>query len=230
MLLFCDTDCLIQLFISDQTALLKWFRNVYGLSAIVVQEVEAELYWHAKFRNRFESDLKKAIATGIISVFDYSRPELQLSFLPVAQANTRAREILGTGRIYASIVGLGEAYSHAACVHLGTPLMSHDISAIKALHNRNLQIAAPVLRVFDLIVLAYHKKGMSSKDCKLARQALVRSNEWIPAAFARNSFEDGLRHYNPRLHDRADHGGSPPGCQNYYDPLYLAATVPASAP
>jgi hypothetical protein len=221
MLLFCDSDCLIQIFISNQVPLLRWLRANYGLEAIVVPEVDAELSRHQKFKDQFEADLRKAETSGIITVFDYSRPEVQLSFLPPTQAATTMRAILTTGHVYRSRLGRGEAFSHAACAHLDMPLLSHDINAVRILLKNNLKTAAPVLRVFDLVVLAYHKQGISQKECKAIRQALQGSSEWLPSAFDRNSFVAGLPYYNARLHDLSDYTGTPPSCQRYNDLLYL---------
>lgn len=219
MLLFCDTDCLIQLFSVKQVGLLRWLRTRYNLRSIVVPEVENEVVWHRKFSNKFEQDFKKSVTTGAITVFDYSQPELQLSpMLATPQAAAAARSILRTGRDYALRVGSGEAYSHAACVHLGMPLLSHDKSAIDTLLACHLQTAAPVLRVFDLVSLAYRQNQLLEKQCNDIRQALSKAGEFLPAVFKNASFVSGLRSYDQRLVETA---GTPPPCQKFDDPLFL---------
>ncbi len=155
-------------------------------------EVENELSWHRKFKDRFESDLRKALAADVITTFDYSRPELQLSrFLPAAQVATTVRAILDTGRQYEARVHPGEAYSHAACIHLDAPLLSHDRDAVRVLEANRLKTAAPMLRVFDLIALAYRKNARTLKDCDAIRQTLYAASEFVPKVLKRASFEDG---------------------------------------
>src|SRR5258708_22268451 len=106
-LLFCDTDCLIQLFISRQVGLLMWLEERYGLESVIVPEVEVELAFHRKFKGRFDPDLRRALSSGAISLFDYSRPELGLvEFFPVTAAAAAASlAIVSTGRAYALNLG-----------------------------------------------------------------------------------------------------------------------------
>ena len=217
MLLFCDTDCLIQLFMVGRVSLLKWLKTRYGLASIVVPEVEIEVLWHRKFSDQFEHDFKKSVSTGIITVFDYSHPELHLaSILTPPQAGAATRAILDTGRYYAKRVGSGEAYSHAACIHLGMPLLSHDKSAIDTLSALSLDTAAPVLRVFDLIGHAYQHNNLAERDCDLIRQTLSKANEFLPRVFKKASFRDGFKNYDQRLLE-----GPPSPCQKFDDPLFL---------
>lgn len=223
MFLFCDTDCLIQIFITDEVSLLKWLKAKYGLEAIVVPEVENEITWHRKFKDRFESDLRRAVTAEVIATFDYSHPELQLSrVLPVTQAATVVRAILDTGRNYAMRVQPGEAYSHAACIHLDAPLLSHDRDAVRVLEANKLKTAAPTLRVFDLIALAYQKNARTLKDCDTVRQTLYAAREFLPRVFSRASFEDGIKLFDQRLRDLADWtgGGDPPTCKKFNEPYY----------
>lgn len=222
MLLFCDTDVLIQIFITRQTKLLKWFRTEYGLEAVVVPEVENEIAWHAKFKDRFDPDLKKAIAAGVITVFDYSDVQ-SYSFLPPPQASIAAAAIAQVGRDYVLKVGLGEAYSHAASVHLGMPFLSHDISAIRTLTAGAKRVAAPTLRFFDLLCLARSKNYLTEKECDQARKALnnFSSTEWLPQSFLYSSFAQGFSGFDRRLFDIAESSGKPPACLSYRDPLFL---------
>ena len=223
LLLFCDTDCLIQIFITNQTSLLKWLKAKYGIKSVIVPEVESELAWNVKFKDRFDKHLKKALSAGVISAFDYSRPDLHLSeILPLPQATITARAISETGLGYNLRVGRGEAYSHAACIHLGTPLLSHDRSAIITLLQHGLQTAVPVLRVFDLIGLAYRQGGMTMKACDSARQALSQSSEFLPRAFKHATFEHGLRSFEARLYDLTECTGTSQSCQKFDDPLFLS--------
>jgi hypothetical protein len=222
-LLFCDTDCLLQLLIANQVALLKWLKARYGMAAVIVPEVELEAVSTSRYRNRFEHGLRKAIAAGALSVFDYSRPEEQLTGVAAAaQADITMKAIVDTGRRLSLRIGRGEAYSHAACVHLGMPLLSHDISAIEVLAQNKMRAAAPTLRVFDLIALANGRGRMSARECDSARQALHGAGEFLPRAFRNASFEEGLRYFRRRLFDLEEcTAGEPPQCTRYDDPLFL---------
>jgi hypothetical protein len=224
-LLFCDTDCVIQLFISNQTSLLRWLKTRYSLGAVVVPEVENELSWHAKFKGRFDQDLRRAVSNGLLEIFDYSRPDELSVFFPVPHAATAASNaITKTGNEYALKIGTGEAYSHAACIHLGMPLLSHDKSAIDTLLYNNLQTAAPVLRVFDLVVIGYEQGTLSVKACDSIRQILGQSGEFVPKAFKRASFEQGLRTFDARLHELPANAAKPAPCQNFNDVYLLDPT------
>jgi hypothetical protein len=205
-----------------QVGLLKWLRTRYGVSSVVVPEVENEVVWHRKFSNRFEQDFKKSVSTGVIAVFNYSQPELHLSsILTPPQVTVAVRAIMNTAKDYAFRVGAGEAYSHAACVHLGMPMLSHDKNAIDTLLACRLKTAAPVLRVFDLIGLAYRQNRLVEKQCDLVRQTLSQAGEFVPGAFKNASFERGLKSYDQRLFDRAG-SGAPSVCQQFDSPLFLA--------
>ncbi len=225
LLLFCDTDCLIQLFMVNQTSLLRWFRTRYHLEAVVVPEVENELSWHMKFRDQFDPELRKTIASGLLAVLDYSQPEQLSDFfsIPHAAAAT-SQAITKTGNDYALKVGEGEAYSHAACIHLGMPLLSHDKSAINTLLYNDLKTAAPVLRVFDLIALAYQQGALTVNACDSIRQGLGRAHEFIPKAFRHASFERGLKEFDPRLYELPANADRPSPCQNFDDRYCLNPT------
>jgi hypothetical protein len=224
-LLFCDTDCLVQIFVADCTGLLKWLRTKYRVTSVVVPEVHAELSWHLKFKDKFDSDLRKALAAGVLTVFDYSRSDQHLAeFFPIpAAASSASLAIARTGYDYALRVGPGEAYSHASCIYLGMPLLSHDKSAIDTLRVNNLKTAAPVLRLFDLLAFAYDNGELSTKDIKNVRQKLQNwgQTEYIPREFKTSSVESGLASFTRRLRDRTSCTGIPPACQEFYDTLYL---------
>jgi hypothetical protein len=222
VLLFCDTDCLIQLFITSQLPLFRWYKSRYDLQAVIVPEVESELAWHTKFKGRFDPDLKKALGTGLITVFDYSRPDHLSAFFPALQAaSAAAQAITNTGNQYALQLGSGEAYSHAVCIHLGMPLLSHDKSAINTLRINSLQTAAPVLRVFDLVTLAYQQAAITTKECDSIRQALDRSREFLPRSFRHASFERGLAGFDARLLEAPVGAPGPAPCRNFDDRYYL---------
>jgi hypothetical protein len=223
-LLFCDSDCLIQLFIARQVALLRWLAESYSLESVIVPEVEAELAFHLKFKTRFDPDLRRALSSGAVSLFDYSRPEQRLAefFSVPAAASAASAAMTRAGRTYALRLGDGEAYSHAVAVHLGMPLLSHDRNAIDTLRENRLQAAAPTLRVFDLVGFAFQRGQIDIKQCEAIRKTLMGAREWVPRVFASTSYEKGRGHFNRRLYDICEFTGKvPPDCREFYDPLYL---------
>src|SRR5215469_3985643 len=71
-LLLCDTDSLIQLFLTaSQTQNLmplRTLRDDYDIQPMITAEVEAELMWNGRYSNRFVPILRKAIGNGLIEV------------------------------------------------------------------------------------------------------------------------------------------------------------------
>jgi hypothetical protein len=224
MILFCDTDCLIQLFKCGRPQVLRWVRQRYGLTPMVVPEVENEVVYHLKFGLRFEKEFKQATDNGTLSVLDYQHPSSAVaSLLPGEGAAAAAlRAIVSTGKEYARILDEGEAHSHAASVHLGSPLLSHDRSAVETLVNCGKPTAIPVLRVFDLLVLAHKAGQLMAKSCETIRQQFYQEREWLPDEFYGTSFDKGLAHFPSRLVDAAEYEGEPPKPARYDQPLYVA--------
>src|SRR5207253_1299565 len=107
------------------------------------------------------------------------------------------------GRDYRRFVDNGEAYTHAAALTLGVPALSNDLSALNALVTNGLSVPATVLRTFDLVTLCNQVNEMSDAECDDLRSFLVGEREYLPACFAKGSFSDGLRSFQPRLLDSA---------------------------
>lgn len=223
MILFCDADCLIQLFTCKGTNLLRWVRIKCGLAIMVVPEVEMELVHNGTHGNKFEADINKATAHGLIEVLDYSRPSAAVKALCSTEgaATAALQSIVKTGREYNYWVDLGEAYSHAACIHLGAPFLSHDKTAVETLERHNKPMALPVLRVFDLMTLAHSVGHATSRDCESMRKRLYHAGEWLPPEYYRQSFTDGARQFKSRLRDARECAGLPPQPSRYDDPLFV---------
>jgi hypothetical protein len=203
-LLPIDSDVLIQIFKAGSPALhaIRALR-AYNLQAAIVEDVEQELAWHAKFRDRFDAPTQKAIANGHLVRLDEStiQRQIQSAATPVAGVAT-AGAYNTIGKEYARRVGAGEAYTFAAALALNTPAASNDFSAIKTLSGHGQQLPSPVLRFLDLVVFALQAGELTGKDCDDIRKNLVSDGEYLtPRNFQRASFEDALKQFEPRLVD-----------------------------
>jgi hypothetical protein len=134
-----------------------------------------------------------------------------------------AKAISDTGREYNLIVDFGEAYSHAACVHLGAPLLTQDKRSIKTLLDQGRPTAVPVLRVFDLLALAFRRGGITEKACDTVRQLLNQSAEFLPPPFRNASFIKGIKTFDARLYDESECTEPPTPCLKFNDPLFLSS-------
>lgn len=198
-LLFCDSDCLIQLFSCKEIRLLGDLRRVFGLKAVIVPEVESELSWHTKFEDRWAAPLAEAIRRGHLSVYEEPPEEL-------------AAAIKDRGAQYSARVDTGEAYTFAWATVLNAPALSHDRSAIETLTRQKLQVPQPVLRVLDLLVFAAESGLRTEQECNRATRAIRgRSKkpdkstglwspaEWLPREFLNTSFAKGKPSFSARL-------------------------------
>ena len=197
----CDTDALIQLFLSKNIKPLQVLTN-YGIQPVIVPEVEIELASNRKYSHRIQSDVRKSIASGLLRVLDKTTLATVLGG-PAAAASASATltAIHTLGAQYQRYVDLGEAYTHSAAITLGTPSLSHDITALRALTNAGLATPDPVLRLFDLVALCYQTGDLSAGDCDLIRQTLSGESEWLPLAFKNTSFAGGIHKFCPRILD-----------------------------
>ena len=128
-LIFCDSDALIQIFIVDATNLLQALKVDFGIEPVIMPEVEMELRWTKRFRNRFEQPLRKAVSAGRLAICDQAL--LQSHFGPTGPPAFSAIQSLGA--TYHKKVGRGEAYTLAAATTLAVPALSNDFQAIKVL-------------------------------------------------------------------------------------------------
>jgi len=203
-LLLCDTDSLIQLFLTAQynknLIPLRSLRENYGIQPVIPAEVETELMWTRRYGARFGPQLKKALSNGLIEVLD----ETSLSnHVPSNLAKTVFARCQALGQQYNRFVGSGEAFTLAAAVTLSSPALSNDKSALDALDYNGMQLPSPVLRAFDLLCFSYQIGGMEEKECDEVRKELVQLREHVPAAFQKASFADGLNRFCPRILDAA---------------------------
>jgi hypothetical protein len=204
-LLVCDTDVLIQIFISAQIGILQALSTRYGLRTVIVPEVETELRWTKRFADRFETRLDKALRNGILRVLDQNllAEILARQSLPPPAVNSVFQAIQTTGRQYALRVDRGEAYTFSAAVALGMPAASNDNNALTVLEKAGLPVPSPALRFFDIVAFAVQIQFLSEADADKARQVLLQAGEVLPRDFQHAGFTAGLAHFTPRLLDGA---------------------------
>jgi hypothetical protein len=201
-LLLCDTDSLIQLFLTSQhnqnLRPLRVLRDDYGIQPTIVEEVETELMWTRRYGSRFVPQLKKATASGLIE-----RLDVTVLGRHVGQAIAKSVHsgFQALGQQYSKHADPGEAYTFAAAVTLGVPALSNDKSAVDALDYNGMALPSPVLRAFDVLTLSYQVGALAEKECDKVRKELLQLGEHVPRAFRNASFADGLAQFCPRILD-----------------------------
>ncbi len=215
-LLLCDSDALAQLFIANEIRPLRHLQEAYGIQPTIVQEVDLELRWLRKHKSRFVPQLDKALKSSVLKVLE---PPLFQSLLSTAPVGASWAGFQSLGAQYEGHIHRGEAYTFAAGVTLNLPALSNDFNAIKTLEANLLPLPTPVLRSFDLLALCLKNGHLQLKECEAVRSELMRNGEGLPKAFMHASFEDGLKHFAPRLHDGA--GSSAGGTTTFSSRLYI---------
>jgi len=189
-----DSDALLQFLIAEEMRQLHALKHSFNIQPAIVEAVEVEIRKSRKFP-KFNKHLQKAIDSETIMILDART----LPRFITIDANATYNAIETRGFQYAKILDYGEAYTFAAGVVLRTPVLSHDITAIKAASRAGLDLPEHILRAFDLFVL-YNQCGlMSESECDAARKILVAANEWVPTAFQRASYIDGLNSFFARM-------------------------------
>lgn len=206
-LLLCDSDVLVQLFTADELRPLIELKKSYGVQPAVVLEVDIELRWMRKYKDRFASHLDKALKSETLKKLDQT---LFQSLLGKATPGTSWAGFQALGTQYSGYVQKGEAYTYAAGVTVSLPVASNDFSAIQTLQAQMLTLPVPIIRSFDLLVFSYSAGILEMKDCDAARKELLRNGEGLPRAFQNSSFEDGMRSFSCRLLDGSSASNSLP--------------------
>jgi hypothetical protein len=196
--LVCDTDALIQLFLSSEGELLKKLKRIYGITPVITEAVERELF-RPGIRNgkHFQPQVQKALDNSALLLLD----EHSLGSFTSNDPHTTYISIQTEGRKNNNHLGLGEAYSHAAGVVLRAPVMSNDMKAIITADRLGFVTAKPTVRAYDLFVLFNQIGELSEDDCNNIRKRLTAFNETPPGAFVGRKFTDGLQKFYPRLVD-----------------------------
>jgi hypothetical protein len=215
-LLICDSDVLVQFFLANEIRPLKHVKEAYGIQVAIVQEVDLELRWLGKHRDKFVHQLDKTLKSDVLRVLD---PAYFHSFLSSAPVGASWAGFQSLGAQYEGRIHRGEAYTFAAAVTLGSPALSNDFSAIKTLQANLLTLPTPVLRGFDLLAFCYQSGCLELRECEEVRSELLRNGEGMPKAFMNASFEDGLKNFLPRLQDGT---AVPVGTTAYSATLFIA--------
>jgi len=82
-LLVCDSDALIQFFLADEIRPLRQLKDAYGIQPAVVQEVDLELRWLRRYKDRFVPQLDKALKSHLLQILDPSYFQSLLGAAPV---------------------------------------------------------------------------------------------------------------------------------------------------
>lgn len=215
-LLLCDSDALTQLFLANEVRPLKYLKESYGIQPAITQEVELEMRWLRRYKDRFVLQLDKALKSTTLVILDGTLFQAQLSAAPVGASWTTFQSL---GAQYEGHIHRGEAYTFAGAVTLNIPALSNDFSAIKTLEANLLTLPTPVLRCFDLLAFCYNDGHLILKACEEFRSNLLKNGEGLPKAFTHASFEDGLKNFSPRLCSGA---GSSSSANTYSTPLYIS--------
>ncbi len=178
--LLLDTDCLVQLFLADELKPLKVLSRNYGVQPFIVKEVDVELRWAGRHKDRFVNQLDKAQRTSVLKVMEEATFQSMVSTAPPGASWAQFQSV---GAQYEGHVQRGEAYTHAAGLTLAMPVVSNDMSAISTLNAQGLPLPEPVLRLFDLIVFCYQIGAMNDHECDAVRKALSVENEGVSRAF-----------------------------------------------
>jgi hypothetical protein len=195
-LLLCDSDALIQFFIADETRPFRLLTENYGIQPVVVQEVDLELRWLGRHRDKFVPQLEKALKSNTLRILE---PAYFQSLLGTAPVGASWAGFQNLGAQYEGYIGRGEAYTFAAALTLGMPALSNDFSAIKTLEANFMSLPTPVLRGFDLLGFCFQTGDLEHKVCDAMRSELLKNGEGMPKPFMNASFQDGLNNFSPRL-------------------------------
>lgn len=198
LLLIIDTSVLLQLVATDKLSILREFRRTFGLQVSIVSAVESEALYHLENTPRFrgrQMQLKKALQNGTIQPLT---PDL-LSRVVGAGAESWMRLIDAEGNRLYQIVDRGEAFSHAASICLNSPIATNDNSAVARLLRAGEKIPRPILRFWDLVVLAHQIGVINCAQCDAVRQTLDKLQERTHAAFTQRAFDIGLQHFYARV-------------------------------
>lgn len=219
-LIICDSDVLVQCFLSNELRPLKDLKTLYGIQPAIVQEVDAELRWVGHYGARFVPQLDKSLKNGLLIRLDKTQFQ---SFLGTAPPGASWASFQSLGTQYLGFVDKGEAYTHAAGVVLSLPTASDDFRAIQVLQYQMQNLPCPILRSFDLFGFALEAGLLPIQDCEKIRSCLVKEGRWIPAALKNTSFANGITNFPLRLRDSTKApSSSAQAPTSYSDALYVA--------
>lgn len=193
-----DADALLQILIAEGMRLLLFIKRTYRMQAATTEAVEMEVRRNPVFRARLSRQFEKALNDQVLVLLDTRTLPAFVTTDPNAVYNSL--QVLGSKYERAGM-DYGEAYTYAAGLVLNVPVISNDLNAVKTARQKNLKLPQLVGRVFDIVALCYQAGHVSAGECDQVRKALSEAGEFLPAAFNRRSFADGLPHFYCRIHD-----------------------------
>lgn len=220
--LVCDSDALIQVFLTRQRDLFVYLRDSFGVQAAIVQEIRIELSNHDKFGKQFLPPLERALASSALMLLDSTviRRHLSTQGITGTGVDRFLEEQARRWDAYRLHVDTGEAACHATAVTFAWPALSHDISAVETLEHVGLEPAAPVLRFCDLATFAHACGRLSGEQFEASLKSLRGAREPMPYPFrdAKKPLVDLIQEFNCRLKLTEGEAPVPRGAR---DTLYL---------
>lgn len=197
-LIVFDTSALLLLIATEQIGILRLLRGNYGVQPAIVQAVESEALYNLtsvpKFRGRQEQ-LSKAVKNGTLLLLDRAG----LAPLVGGNVDSWARQLESEGERLHAMVDRGEAFSHAASIVLGVPIATNDVTAVRRLLKNGEAIPRPIIRFWDLVVLAHQIGSIDEAACDRVRQTFPKLKEKTLPCFTGRSYSEGLPMFYPRL-------------------------------
>ncbi len=223
--LVCDSDALIQVFITRQRGLLVHLRENYGVQPAITQDVRSEVSVHSRFRAQFAPPLDRSLTSGALVLLETETIARGLAAAGHGRAaiDHLLQEYERTWEQYRLHVDSGEAASYAVAVTFGWPLLSHDNSAPRTLERLGLRVASPVLRFCDLLVFGVKTGQITEDECDSALKRLRSEREYVPFEFSdrRRSMAERLGGFSCRLAE-AEPNASVPAPHGARDVLLLS--------
>ncbi len=199
-LIIVDTSVLLQVIATEQLGCLRGLRSCFGIQSAIVDAVHSEASTILKTVPRFmgrQEQLKRACTNGTLPVV--SRDWMMASYGGTGSA--LLQQINAKGEELAGHVDRGEAYSHAASACLDSLIATNDTNAVNVLIRMKEFVPRPVLRFWDLMVLAFQSDLLTAAECDKVRQTLAKLNERTDPAFKGRPFMEGLSNFYPRIVD-----------------------------
>lgn len=200
LFLILDTSVLLPLIATDiLKAILPGLYDTFRVASVVHPAVKGEAEFHLARNRKFlgqQEQLNKAFKKGTVSVLERGFLEKWFSR---AAADALLDQIDQEGERLNVRVDRGEAYSHAASIVLGVPIVTGDQRAVRAMLNAGEPLPRPVLRFWDLVALGFQCGWMDANGCDRVRQRLREIGESLPPWLQHRSFQDGLCEFYPRL-------------------------------
>ncbi len=197
-ILVCDTDALIQIFVSGQGELLKKLKRRYGIQPVIPESVEGEITRRGQRKSSlFLPGAQKAMSNGALVVLE----ERTLGAFTSNDPHSTYTSIQLVGQENALHIGLGEAFVYAAGLVLKAPVLSNDAKAVLVADRVGIKRPQHIMRAYDLFLLFHQIGELEERDCDNIRQTLLSAGESLPFQVRNMSYSAGLSHVYPRLVD-----------------------------